>query len=102
MCFTLETETPEATVHCRMFAPGFGILEDPATGSAAGALGAYLVAHNLVRPHGGTAKILIEQGLEIGRDSFIHVEISVGNGGDINEVLVGGEAVTIIEGELHL
>jgi trans-2,3-dihydro-3-hydroxyanthranilate isomerase len=102
MCYTLETETAGATVHCRMFAPGFGIPEDPATGSAAGALGCYLVWHNVVRPHGGMARIIVEQGIEIGRDSRIEVEISVGNGGEITEVCVGGEAVTVIEGEVRL
>lgn len=102
MLFTLEAETPEADVHCRMFAPGLGVTEDPATGSAAGALGCYLVFHNLIRPHNGVAKILIEQGIEIARPSLIHVEVVVGNGGEINEVRVGGEAVTVISGEVRL
>ncbi len=102
MCYTLETESPDATVHCRMFAPGIGIPEDPATGSAAGALGCYLVWHNVIRPHNGVAKIVVEQGLEIGRASTIYVEIAVGNGGEITDVRVGGEAVTVIEGEVRL
>ena len=102
MCFAKETENSDATVHCRMFAPGIGVAEDPATGSASGALGCYLVWHNIVRPHNGVARIVIEQGLEIGRDSRIEVEIEVGNGGEITEVRVGGEAVAIIEGEVRL
>ena len=102
MCYTLETESPEATVHCRMFAPGLGVPEDPATGSAAGALGCYLVWHNIVRPHNGVATIIIEQGIEINRASRIQVEITVGNGGEITEVRVGGEAITVIEGEVRL
>jgi trans-2,3-dihydro-3-hydroxyanthranilate isomerase len=102
MCFATDTVNPDATVHCRMFSPGIGIAEDPATGSAAGALGCYLVWHNIVRPHNGVAKIVVEQGLEIGRDSRIEVEIEVGNGGEITEVEVGGEAVAIIEGEVRL
>lgn len=102
MCYVQETETPDATVHCRMFSPGMGILEDPATGSAAGALGCYLVWHNVIRPHSGLARITVEQGIEIGRDSRIEVEIEVGNGGEITEVRVGGEAVTLIEGEVRL
>jgi len=40
MVFSLETQGPEATVHTRMFAPSLGVPEDPATGSANGALGA--------------------------------------------------------------
>jgi len=102
MLYTLETENPSATVHCRMFAPGLGVAEDPATGSAAGALGCYLVWHNIVRPHGGVANVVVEQGIEIGRPGRIHVEITVGNGGDINQVRVGGTAVTIMEGEVRL
>lgn len=102
MCYTLETEGDGATVHCRMFAPGLGVPEDPATGSAAGALGSYLVWHGIVRPHDGVASFVIEQGLEIGRPSRMHVEISVGNGGEITEVRVGGQAVTVITGEVQL
>jgi len=48
LVFTFETERPEATVHVRMFAPLLGVPEDPATGSANGALGAYLVHHRAV------------------------------------------------------
>jgi trans-2,3-dihydro-3-hydroxyanthranilate isomerase len=60
------------------------------------------VWHNVVRPHGGVASIIVEQGLEIGRPSRIHVEITVGNGGEITEVRVGGTAVTLIEGEVRI
>ena len=102
MCYALETEHPEANVHCRMFAPGLGVPEDPATGSASGALGSYLVWHGIMRPHDGVANIHIEQGFEIGRPSHIHVGISVGNGGEITEVRVGGRAITVIKGELRL
>jgi trans-2,3-dihydro-3-hydroxyanthranilate isomerase len=100
MCFHLDEG--ESKVRCRMFAPGLGVPEDPATGSAAGALGAYLVWHGIVRPHSGLASIQITQGVEIGRPSLIQVEVAVGNGGEITEVRVGGEAVTIIEGEVTI
>jgi trans-2,3-dihydro-3-hydroxyanthranilate isomerase len=102
MLYTLETVDPTATIHCRMFAPGLGVPEDPATGSAAGALGCYLVWHALVRPHDGTARLVVEQGLEVGRPSRIEVEVAVGNGGEITAVRVGGEAVTVISGEVRL
>ena len=102
MCYAMEADNSSSTVHCRMFAPGLGVPEDPATGSAAGALGSYLVWHGLIRPHGGLASILVEQGAEIGRPSRINVEIMVGNGGEISEVRVGGEAVTVVSGELRL
>jgi trans-2,3-dihydro-3-hydroxyanthranilate isomerase len=60
------------------------------------------VWHGIVRPHDGVATVVVEQGIEIGRASRIHVEIAVGNGGEITEVRVGGTAVTIISGEVRL
>ena len=102
MCYSLETVDSEATAHCRMFAPGIGVPEDPATGSAAGALGAYLVANGIVEPEGGVASIVVEQGLEIDRPSRIEVEIAVGETKEIIEVRVGGKALTIISGEVSL
>jgi trans-2,3-dihydro-3-hydroxyanthranilate isomerase len=102
MCYSLETVDPEATVHCRMFAPGIGVPEDPATGSAAGALGAYLVENGIVKPDNGVARITVEQGLEIDRPSRIEVEVSVRGATEITEVRVGGKAITIITGELTL
>jgi trans-2,3-dihydro-3-hydroxyanthranilate isomerase len=102
MCWTIDGGGPETTVRCRMFAPGLGVPEDPATGSAAGALGAYLVRHGVVTPQEGRAEIVIHQGEEIGRPSIIYVEVRTGPDGAITTVRVGGEAVTIIEGEVRL
>ncbi len=102
MCYTTETESPDATVHCRMFAPGLGVPEDPATGSAAGALGCYLVRSGGVLPKEGVARIAVEQGIEIGRPSRINVEVTVGGTNEITHVRVGGRAVTVIEGEVRL
>lgn len=102
MCYTRETESEDATVHCRMFAPGLGVPEDPATGSAAGALGAYLVRHGIIALDGGEARMVVEQGIEIGRPSRIYVAVRAECPDDITEVRVGGEAVTVIHGELTL
>lgn len=102
MCYATDTVAADATVHCRMFAPGLGVPEDPATGSAAGALGCYLVRHGVVTPADGMARVVVEQGLEIGRPSRIDVSVVVGATGEISEVRVGGGAVTIIEGEVRL
>ena len=102
MCYSLETVDPSATVHCRMFAPGIGVPEDPATGSAAGALGSYLVQYGIIQPEGGIAKVVVEQGLEIDRPSRIEVEVSVSETGEITEVRVGGKALTIIRGEVNI
>jgi trans-2,3-dihydro-3-hydroxyanthranilate isomerase len=85
-----------------MFARGLGVPEDPATGSAAGALGAYLVHNRVVEPREGVATIVVEQGIEIGRPSSIQVEISVAESGGIVEVRVGGKAITVIRGEVLL
>jgi trans-2,3-dihydro-3-hydroxyanthranilate isomerase len=100
--FTPETETKEATVHARMFAPALGIAEDPATGAASGPLGCYLVKHGLVPTIGGQAAILSEQGFEIGRPSFIHIEIQQQHDGQISGVNIKGECVHIGEGYMQL
>ncbi len=97
MVFTFETERPEATVHVRMFAPLLGVPEDPATGSANGALGAYLVRHRAVPVTEPTTHILSEQGSELGRPSTLYVEVdSVGD--EITAVRVGGQVAPVAEG----
>jgi trans-2,3-dihydro-3-hydroxyanthranilate isomerase len=95
-------EAPGFTAHCRMFAPGLGVPEDPATGSAAGALGAYLVHHGVVTPHDGEARMAFEQGIEIGRPSRIDVRVMTDSDGTITGVHVGGAAVRVIAGEVAL
>lgn len=100
MCFAPPAD--DGTVRCRMFAPGLGVPEDPATGSAAGALGAYLVRHGLVTPADGTARLVVVQGVEIGRPSRIEVEVTGETGGAITRVRVGGAAVRVITGEVAL
>ena len=97
MVFTFETERPEATVHVRMFAPLLGVPEDPATGSANGALGAYLVHHRAVPLTGPTVHVLSEQGAEINRPSTLYVEVDSA-GEEITAVRVGGEVVPVVEG----
>jgi trans-2,3-dihydro-3-hydroxyanthranilate isomerase len=81
----------------RMFAPGSGVAEDPATGSAAGPLAWHLARHGRVQL-GQT--IRIEQGAEIGRPSVLHARTS----GTIDTpvVEVGGAAVTVARGEFRL
>jgi trans-2,3-dihydro-3-hydroxyanthranilate isomerase len=99
---TRETGKPAHQWHARMFAPHLGVVEDPATGSAAGPLGAYTVRHRVLPadPAGETA-MTIEQGIEMGRPSVLRVRVrAVGN--DITAVLVSGECHRIGEGKLHL
>ena len=101
MCYSMEAESPDATVHCRMFAPALGVPEDPATGSAAGALGAYLAHHGIIRATDAGARVVVEQGLEIERPSRIAVTVRTAENGALH-VEVGGTAVTVIEGEVRL
>jgi trans-2,3-dihydro-3-hydroxyanthranilate isomerase len=97
MVFTFETERPDSTVHVRMFAPLLGVPEDPATGSANGGLGAYLVHHRAVPSEGPTVHIVSEQGKELGRPSTLYVEVDrVGD--EITTVRVGGQVVLVAEG----
>jgi trans-2,3-dihydro-3-hydroxyanthranilate isomerase len=98
--FSTERAPDGATAYSRMFAPMFGVFEDPATGSASGPLGAYLVRHGIVS--GDPAhRIVSLQGVAMGRPSRIHVDID-GTAGDITRVRVGGTAVLVAEGELRL
>jgi trans-2,3-dihydro-3-hydroxyanthranilate isomerase len=96
--FSFETMDPTANVHCRMFAPSYGIPEDAATGSAAGCLAAYLVKNRAVPPARLT-RIVGEQGLEIGRPSRWTAEVE-SQGDVIRAVRVGGGAVVVGEGSL--
>ncbi len=82
-------------IHVRMFAPDAGVPEDPATGSAAAALGAYLG----YRSADGERRWLIEQGLEMGRPSRLELRIEV-EGGCASAVRVGGPAVLMSRGFL--
>lgn len=91
----LFVRTKAGAVRARMFAPGDGIAEDPATGSAAGPLGAFLVEHGALAADGAdVARLTVTQGVEMGRPSELFVEIE-GSPGDLRAVRVGGAAVTV-------
>jgi trans-2,3-dihydro-3-hydroxyanthranilate isomerase len=98
----LSTETirEDSHVHVRMFAPGHGVLEDPATGSAAGPIGAYLEHHTVLQDHKYGDAIHIEQGFEMNRPSKLIYE-GVG-GHNIDRALVSGNVRLIAEGNLYL
>jgi len=96
--FSREAGPDGATVYSRMFAPGLGVHEDPATGIASGPLGSYLVRYGVV-PVERAGRILSLQGVKMGRPSWIHIDIGVEDG-SITRVRVGGEAVLVAEGEL--
>jgi trans-2,3-dihydro-3-hydroxyanthranilate isomerase len=100
-CYAFTRETIEigaARAHARFFI-GQNIGEDPATGSAAGPLGGYLVHHGAtgVDPVDGAYKFLIEQGDFINRPSRIGLEVK-GERGKVEEVRVGGTSVVVARG----
>jgi trans-2,3-dihydro-3-hydroxyanthranilate isomerase len=94
--FSLEAIAPDAAVHARGFAADLG-LEDPATGSAAGACAAYLTASGeLPAP-----TFIVEQGVEIHHASRLEVSVEAEDG-KAKVIRVGGQSVPIIHGQLRL
>jgi trans-2,3-dihydro-3-hydroxyanthranilate isomerase len=93
-----ETTTKQAQFHARMFDPGHGVLEDPATGSAAAAFAA--VVHRFDAPPPAEHRYLIEQGFEMGRPSLVHLSLVV-DGGRLQTVRIGGHAVRVADGEIE-
>ena len=99
---------PRGTTNCfagagrrwktRAFAPGAGVPEDPATGSAAGPLACHLARHGRI-PFG--EEIEIRQGIEIGRPSALFARVD-GGPDAITRVEVGGAAVSVARGEFRL
>ena len=96
--FCRDPELPGSTLRARMFGPSVGIVEDPATGSAACALAGYLAARDPLRE--GTLRWRIEQGFEMGRPSLLDLEADVRHG-KVRQVRVGGTAVRMSEGVLR-
>jgi len=97
--FTTETTARSAGLHARMFAPHVAdIPEDPATGGAAGPMGAYAARYQVLprQPH---MRFVIEQGLEMGRPSQIHLDVRT-EGEAITGVRIGGQAVIVGEGDI--
>ena len=102
--FTREPmDVGASRAHARFFAPADNIPEDPATGSACGALGAYLVHHGALslEPEDGRYKFVVEQGDFIHRPSRINLDVK-GQAGKVEEVKVGGPAVLVARGEVFV
>jgi trans-2,3-dihydro-3-hydroxyanthranilate isomerase len=91
--FSLDPRLPDGIAYARFFNPTVGIWEDPATGTAAGPLAAYLVAHGLAS---SGQMIKIEQGTAMGRTSLIQVEVLA------NTVRILGRCVVVANGQLIL
>ena len=92
-------EAPDADYHARMFAPNAGILEDPATGSAAASLPGHIALSQNLKD--GEHRWVIEQGFEMGRPSRIRARVEVAEGAIVS-VRIGGNAVPVQRGELSL
>ena len=98
--FAVEPAGSDVTVYSRMFAPGLGVAEDPATGGASGPLGCYLVAHDLVPRRGWT-----RHGQPAGREDGAPEPHSHAHHREqpeaITRVQVGGQAVKVGSGVLE-
>ena len=94
-----ETQTTGHHFHARMFAPGVGVAEDPATGSAAAAFVG--VVRRFDALPAGSHHLVIEQGFEMGRPSLIGLEIDI-DGGRVDGSRIGGNAVVVAEGMLDV
>jgi len=90
--FTFDALDADSTLHARMWAPGAGVPEDPVTGTASGACGAYL--HTVDAFDDPPASMRFEQGHFVDRPGLVHVEV------DGETVRVGGRAVTSLDGTL--
>ena len=97
--FALDPELAGRHARARMFGPAAGVSEDPATGSAATALGGYLGVRDPRR--GGTLRFVVEQGFEMGRPSLLEIEVDKKDGA-IGEIRVGGASVLVSEGTIEI
>jgi trans-2,3-dihydro-3-hydroxyanthranilate isomerase len=95
--YTRETLRPESAIQARMFGHGVGVVEDPATGSAAAAFAR--IALEFEKPDDGEHELFIEQGHKMGRPSRITLRLRVA-GGELAGVEIGGQAVRVSEGKI--
>jgi trans-2,3-dihydro-3-hydroxyanthranilate isomerase len=97
--FCRDPERAGSDLRARMFAPGSGIPEDPATGGAAVALAGYPGVRDPRRD--GTLRWIVEQGFEMGRPSLLEVEADK-RGGEIAATRVGGASVLVSRGTMRI
>jgi trans-2,3-dihydro-3-hydroxyanthranilate isomerase len=98
MCAFVFCPTSDGA-YSRMFAPDYGIAEDPGTGSSTGPLAFYMMRRAMTSARAGS-RFVSEQGVQMGRRSILHVRVLGENGED--GVDVGGFVVKVIDGELRL
>jgi|SRR5215831_8496400 len=95
--FCRETQDATNAFHARMFAPAFGVLEDPATGSAVAAFSGYLAASGQFDE--GAHIVRIEQGYEMGRPSLLELTFRMSDG-TLTHASIAGSAVVVSEGTI--
>lgn len=99
MVFAADPTGGDTHFRARVFVPGFGVPEDPATGSANACLAGYLAARATEKD--GSFAWTVDQGIEMGRPSRLHIEADKA-GGEITAVRVGGATVMMSEGSMSL
>jgi trans-2,3-dihydro-3-hydroxyanthranilate isomerase len=97
--YTRETTRDGSAYHARMFAPAWGVTEDPATGSAAAAFAGVVLDFD--RPGDGRHALTIEQGFEMGRPSLIALSLEI-EAGKLRSATIGGSVVIVSNGSLDL
>jgi trans-2,3-dihydro-3-hydroxyanthranilate isomerase len=97
-CVFVFSQTSEG-VYSRMFAPEYGVPEDPATGSSTGPLAAFMIKHGLLTGASNT-RFISEQGTKMGRRSLLHVRIAGNKQGE--GIYVGGHVTATAEGRMRL
>lgn len=97
--YTRGGDGPGASFRARMYSPGGGIPEDPATGSATALLSAQLLSAEKLND--GTHHWQLEQGYEMGRPSDLRLEADV-KAAKLTAVRVGGSAINVMNGEIEL
>lgn len=99
--YVASPPSARAQISARMLADAtLGITEDPATGIAAGPLAATLVHYGVIPAPGGSARFIIEQGVDMGRPSYIHAEVD-GAVGAVKAIRIAGTAVEVLRGEVE-
>jgi trans-2,3-dihydro-3-hydroxyanthranilate isomerase len=96
LAFCTDPRNPENDLACRVFAPYYDVLEDPATGSSNGCLAAYLARHCA---DDGDVSVRVEQGYEMGRPSLLFLDAH--DASETVTVEVGGRVVPVGSGTLR-
>ena len=97
-CVFVFAQTEEGA-YSRMFAPDYGVAEDPATGSSTGPLAAFMMKHDLL-PKDSSVRFISEQGTKMLRRSLLHVKL--GDDTDPGGIYIGGHVTPIAEGTMKL